>query len=209
MAEYIRLISINKVSIDPLISNIYNVSDIESAYSSISDGSNPLLIIISYPDRAVVSDDFAASKLSISVMKKPIDGHLNFGFIGSGSFVSSSHLPYISSLSDTCHVRAIATKTSSSANTASNRFSPDYVTTDYRHLLDDASIDAVIVSTRHDSHASIALQALHAGKHVLLEKPLCLTRDDLDEFKSFFKASSSSSLPSFLVGYNRRFSLCF
>ena len=50
------------------------------------------------------------------------------------------------------------------------------------------------------------MQALHAGKHVLLEKPLCLTRHDLDEFKSFFKASSSSSLPSFLVGYNRRFS---
>ena len=67
----------------------------------------------------------------------------------------------------------------------------------------DAEIDAVVVATRHDSHARLTLQALQAGKSVFVEKPLALTEADLDEIEAARAAAPNA--PIVAVGFNRRF----
>lgn len=57
-------------------------------------------------------------------------------------------------------------------------FGGDYATNDYQRILDDPSIDAVYVTTQHDTHAEFCIRALEAGKHVMVEKPLALTVED-------------------------------
>ncbi|WP_135555941.1 Gfo/Idh/MocA family protein [Paenibacillus cymbidii] len=58
------------------------------------------------------------------------------------------------------------------------KFGGDYATSDVQRLLDDTSIDALYITTLHDSHAELSIQALNAGKHVLVEKPLSMSLED-------------------------------
>lgn len=77
------------------------------------------------------------------------------------------------------------------------------VTTDVDTVLASPKVDAVVIATRHDSHARYACQALHAGKHVFCEKPLALTQEELAQIASAH--DSQSPRPVLMVGFNRRF----
>ena len=71
----------------------------------------------------------------------------------------------------------------------------------------DKNIDLVIICTRHDSHGSLVLQALNAGKNVFVEKPLAVNQNELDNIKSFYLSKSNNKpKPVLMVGFNRRFS---
>ena len=72
--------------------------------------------------------------------------------------------------------------------------------TDVPALLGDPTCNTVVIATRHDSHASLVQQALAAGKHVFVEKPLCLTAEELTSIES---ALTGENL--LMVGFNRRF----
>ena len=76
-------------------------------------------------------------------------------------------------------------------------------TTDSARIFDDPSIDTVAITTRHDSHAALVQRALEAGKHVFVEKPLCLTDQELDAIVAARTASGQGCLLT--VGFNRRF----
>jgi polar amino acid transport system substrate-binding protein len=78
----------------------------------------------------------------------------------------------------------------------------EYAATDFQQLLDDKEINAVIIATRHDTHAKFAIQALSAGKHVHVEKPLALTPEELTEIKK----ATERNHGILSVGFNRRFS---
>jgi predicted dehydrogenase len=74
-------------------------------------------------------------------------------------------------------------------------------TSDTDALIADPAINTVAIVTRHNSHARLAAQALRAGKHVFVEKPLALTFDELDEVR----AAHVDSGRLLMVGFNRRF----
>ena len=67
-------------------------------------------------------------------------------------------------------------------------------------LLDDPDIDVIAVATRHASHAELTIAALEAGKAVFVEKPPCLTADELDRVRMALAAAARPRL----VGFNRR-----
>src|SRR5690606_2403928 len=75
-------------------------------------------------------------------------------------------------------------------------------TTDYKEILNDKDVDLVIITTRHDLHATMCIEALLAGKHVFVEKPLALNRDELEQI---IEAQQKSG-KTVSVGFNRRFS---
>src|SRR3546814_7151982 len=79
-----------------------------------------------------------------------------------------------------------------------------YATTEVQQVLDDPNVDAVLIATRHDLHAPLVLAAARAGKHVFVEKPLCLNRAELAEIEAFYAAPGDK--PLLLTGFNRRFS---
>ena len=80
--------------------------------------------------------------------------------------------------------------------------------TDLEAMLANPAINTVVIVTRHDSHARLVVRALEAGKHVFIEKPLCLTLDELAKIEAIYKSLSTSHtpLPILTVGFNRRFS---
>ncbi|MFQ5584346.1 MAG: Gfo/Idh/MocA family protein, partial [Calditrichia bacterium] len=79
-----------------------------------------------------------------------------------------------------------------------------YCTTDYHEILNDPKVDAMLIGTRHNQHASMVIEALRAGKHVLVEKPLALDRNELETIRSFYETHPQA--PVLLTGFNRRFS---
>ena len=79
--------------------------------------------------------------------------------------------------------------------------------TDTSLILADEVINTVVIATRHDSHARFVLGALRSGKHVFVEKPLCLSLDELAQISSAYEeASKTDGPPILMVGFNRRFS---
>ena len=77
-------------------------------------------------------------------------------------------------------------------------------TTDYDEILSDSDTQAVMIATRHNLHAPFLLKALRAGKHVFVEKPLCITPDELLEIENCL-AELGEACPLLMVGLNRRF----
>jgi predicted dehydrogenase len=95
-------------------------------------------------------------------------------------------------------------KTSLKGKTAAQRFRASYVTTNYDDILDDPLVDLVMITTRHDSHTDLALNALKSGKNVFVEKPLAVNKEQLEELEQFFR--NKKDPPVLMVGFNRRFS---
>ena len=75
------------------------------------------------------------------------------------------------------------------------------VTKDYREILADKSIDAVLICSSTDTHAKISIEAIEAGKHVFCEKPVDHDVDKILEVK----AALAKSNVKYQVGFNRRF----
>ncbi len=98
--------------------------------------------------------------------------------------------------------RGVATATGLSGRHTADEYDFDYCTTDYEELLADPEVDLVLVLTRHGSHAHFVAEALQAGKHVFVEKPLALNPEQLKVVTSQL-AQCNSRL---MVGFNRRFS---
>ena len=97
--------------------------------------------------------------------------------------------------------RGVATASAPSAQQTATRFGFGYAATDWRQVIDDDSVDAVLIATRHDLHASIAAAALRAGKAVFLEKPMALAEDELEDLLAAWRSSGRV----LQVGFNRRF----
>ncbi|WP_019534366.1 Gfo/Idh/MocA family protein [Paenibacillus ginsengihumi] len=100
-------------------------------------------------------------------------GTTKIGVIGAGS-ISESHLKAYRGNPD-AEIAAICDLNRERAARQAEKYGAARTYTDYRELLADREIDAVSICTWNNTHAEIAIAALDAGKHVLVEKPLCQT----------------------------------
>ena len=142
------------------------------------------------------------------------------GIIGAGNFTSAVVLPILKRLK--VQPRYIASAGGLSAKTMASKAGAEYATSDYRQVLEDDEVDLIIITTRHDLHASMVIEALKAGKNVFVEKPLCLTADELEKIelaadgrrltqikenkeKDICVHQRLSAVPMLMVGFNRRF----
>lgn len=119
--------------------------------------------------------------------------------VGAGSFVKAVHVPNLLAHSD-ISVNLVVARRGAGATSVAKRFAGASAATDWRVAIDDPRIDLVFIGTRHDSHAEIAAAALDAGKLVFVEKPLGITREQLDLV--WLAGGSNRQL---IVGFNRRF----
>ena len=121
--------------------------------------------------------------------------------IGAGNYASSMLLPHFKGNS-AVKLAAVATTSSLSAENARQKFGFGRATTDFNDVLADPTIDAVIIATRHSSHAKLVCAALRAGKAAYVEKPLALTLEELQDIRAAIVESGNARL---MVGFNRRF----
>jgi len=201
MNAYLQLINKNKINLKSLISSVYAVEEAKTAYDSLEKSSPPLLILFKYPDLKQKNNQSIYYSTPETKVKK---GKLRIALIGAGNYAKNTHLPNLRALSDKAILYAICSRTGHNASDIAKRYNAIYSTTSIEKIMADKKIDAVIVTTRHNQHANLALQALRAGKHVLVEKPLALTQKEIEEIKQFYIEVPQG--PVLLTGFNRRFS---
>jgi polar amino acid transport system substrate-binding protein len=128
-------------------------------------------------------------------------GKIRIGWIGAGSFSRAKLLPALRKL-DNLEMAGLANATGVSASRVGKSFGFQYCTTDASGVLHDPNIDAVFIGTRHHLHGPMVLAALESGKHVFVEKPLCVNEQELDEISRCYARSDRI----LCAGFNRRFS---
>ncbi|MBE9913891.1 Gfo/Idh/MocA family oxidoreductase [Paenibacillus donghaensis] len=209
MREYLRLVAEGKIQLEPMISRVFPLSEAAEAYAFIQHAeAKPMMVLLSYPQTAVISGD--RHKVTINPQlsaRVGMERKVRIGLIGAGEFAKAMHLPNINALSGMFQLQAVMSQTGHNAAETAKQFGAAYAATSYRLLLEDPEVDAVLIATRHDTHASIVLEALEAGKHVFVEKPLALTRTELEDIEKFYAdLPDGKSAPVLVTGFNRRFS---
>lgn len=200
----LSLISEGKLGPLALISHRFPLDRAAEAYELITRGNSSLGVIIQYPGHddehttrrtlTLLSTAPAAAAASLS---PPV-----IGAIGAGNFATSTLLPAFR-LSG-ARLKTIASRGGLDCAHAGRRFGCERATTDLNEVFGDPEICAVVIATRHDTHAALVGNALAAGKHVFVEKPLAITRDELRGLARLM-GNDSPRAPLLMVGFNRRF----
>ena len=209
--EFLAQLAKGSVQVRNLVSHRFEFSRSIEAYDLILSGKEPYLgVLLTYPQEKVVSPH------SVPIwLRKPgrsrsaaVSGAIGIGLIGAGLFARGTLLPTLQKIPKV-RFRAVASSAGLNASQVAEKFGFDYCTSDYQTLVEDPEIHLIVVATRHGSHAGLTCEALRHGKHVFVEKPLAVNREQLQEIIGACGVSSpcpSPSSPVLMVGFNRRFS---
>ena len=200
MESFLDLVRQGTVTPATLVSHRFPFADALEAYALVESAERDHLgILLEYP-----SDAPMHAVEPVPGVVASSRGVVRIATIGAGSFARGVLLPHLAKDSNVRLV-AVSARTGKSAQQAAERFKVASATTDNRQLLDSTDVDAVVVATRHGDHANLAMAALRAGKHVFVEKPLCIREQELDELQAVVAEAGDES-PCLMVGFNRRFS---
>lgn len=202
MEEYLRLLNNKNILLDKLIDEIYPIDKIKEAYDSLNNSKKPLIVLIKYDDIKYPEINHLDKKVKLTSSKNK--DTYNIAIVGAGNFASQVHLPNLIKLKDKFKISAILNTAGVKAKDIANKYDANYATSNINKILEDQDIDAVMICTRHNSHANLVLQSLKAGKHVFVEKPLATNENELNGIENFLNEATKS--PILMVGFNRRFS---
>lgn len=198
MEEFIRLIYTKRINMKKLITHNFEIGKAPEAYKMITENPNKekyLGVIFNYPNNE------EKNKNIIVKSKVKAQDKIGIGLIGSGNFARNTILPNLTKIDD-FELVGLSTSGSISAGQTIKKYNFKYSTTDYKKLLEDKDIDLIIIATPHNTHAKFAIEALDAGKHVYVEKPLAINMEQLEQVKEAYERNSQH----LIVGFNRRFS---
>lgn len=189
----LNAISTKAIQTEPLITERIPLENYQQIYGDMA-GSKSIASILVYPEktgepqRSVIigSNSFTPGKGTV-------------GIIGAGNFTSAMILPCLKKTS--AKLKFVSSSGGLSGTTLAKKFGISQSTTDNTLILKDPEIDLVMVTTRHNAHARLVIEALKAGKHVFVEKPLALNKEELEQVIISYKESGKT----ISVGFNRRF----
>ncbi|HZQ27528.1 MAG TPA: bi-domain-containing oxidoreductase [Acidimicrobiales bacterium] len=201
MACFLDLVAEGRIDLAPITSAVVPFDDAVGAYDRLRTGKQRgvgVLFRYDADDR-----DIAGQRVDVPRAKRPrpAAGVARIGVIGAGNYATSMLLPHLAERSDATLVE-VTTATSLSAVNAKRKFGFERAGTDYRGLLADDGIDAVLIATRHHSHAALVCEALRAGKAVFVEKPLAVHAAQLAAIVDTVAETGNDRI---MVGFNRRF----
>lgn len=201
----IDLMGSGRLDVEPLISHVSAFSDAVETYRKLDEGKlKAVAVLFEYEKRAATTTEPVTSvALPKPVTSRAVPKHdtLRIGFIGAGNYASSMLLPHLVEMEYLDLFEVVTTSALSGAN-AKRKFGFARASTDVDAMLEDDSIDAVFIVTRHSSHAELTRRALLAGKAVFVEKPLALSEKELEIVLGAIEESGNDRLQ---VGFNRRF----
>lgn len=200
MEAFLAQCAAGRVDTASLISHRFPIERAGEAYALIdgraaAGGVPPLGVVLSYPALTIPARTVEVSPPVIT----PRRGTVRVGFIGAGAFAAGTLLPALAKI-DRVHLGAIASARGFTARHLAEKYAIPSCTTDTDALM-ASDLDAVIIATRHDQHATLSARALRAGRHVFVEKPPALDAAQLDDVM----AAQRESGRILTVGYNRRF----
>lgn len=192
----LQLLEAGKLNVAPLISEHIPQAEAPRAYQQLVDAPQTLGILLTYPEQSMTvpaAAPFVARPGSAT-------NKAQVGFIGAGNFGVRVLLPALAKAGAVPAV--IASSTGTTAAVAAGKFKIPNVVSDYHEVLNSTAVNTVFIATRHNNHARLVVEALKAGKHVFVEKPLALNRDEVAQIEGVLPETAGQQL---MVGFNRRF----
>jgi predicted dehydrogenase len=193
MLAFLNLISKGAVNVKPLISKVFRIEEAEKAYETLSG--DVVGVLFKYRKEKVKTKG-----ISLRPVPRKKD-KINVALIGAGSFAKSFHLPNLKRIKD-YRIYAIVSATPKNTKQIAEQYGAAYATTDFREVLKDKNVDLVLISTRHNLHASMSMEAAKAEKDVFVEKPMAMNENEMNEIIKIIQKSKVN----YMVGFNRRFS---
>jgi len=198
MEAFQQLLADSKIDINYLTTHEFDLVDAPKAYDMIVNMTEPYLgILIKYDTNKPVEKD-----KKIIVSQPAPEKEINIAFIGAGSYAQGNLLPNLPVWNNITR-KGVLTNTGTTSKRVAERFHFEYCTSNEDDIIKSDSVNTVFIATRHDSHAEYVIKSLSAGKHVFVEKPLCLTREELEKITAIKAVIPGKQL---CVGFNRRFS---
>jgi len=189
-------IAAKRLRVDDIITNRFPFSETPAAYEVIGNDGGALGVVLQYPHKVDRSPSVTVTQEAAAAGKGPV-----VGVIGAGGFAGGILLPAL--VNTPASLAYVADLNPAAAGHAARKFGVRHAVTDYRLILGDAEVDAVFVVVGHHLHAELVCEALSAGKHVFVEKPLAINQKQLTRVSEAVGRAGGRLV---MVGFNRRFS---
>lgn len=188
-------LSSGALNVTPMITQRAAFSDFGAIYGNMDSGGLASLLI--YSDAAPARATLTLSEFAFAASDRAL------ALVGAGNFSKMVVMPALAAAK--APVKAIVSANGVTGTGLARKYRVPISSTDFDGVIADPQVGGVVITTRHDLHASMAARALRGGKHVLVEKPLCLDARELRELEVLVAALPAGG-PTLSVGYNRRFS---
>ena len=199
MEAVLDLMDQGKLPVEKLTTHRFPIERAAEAYDLITSNREPYLgILLEYPAPSVTP----LRRIDLRATPGP-GGQLGVSLIGAGNFARLVMLPNLARVGG-FEFRGLCTAKGMSAEHTGRRSGFAFATTDAEELWKDKQTQAVFIATQHHLHAGMVIAALRAGKHVFVEKPLCIRAEELNEIASIVQ-ELGDRCPILTVGFNRRF----
>ncbi|MEZ5498967.1 MAG: bi-domain-containing oxidoreductase [Steroidobacteraceae bacterium] len=197
------LMSSGSLCVSQLVSSRFEIDRAPEAYNLIASDEPALGVLLQFDSAPLLSD--VAVKPIQKLIGKPREIRDQqrergaVGIIGAGNYAASILIPAFKMAS--AELAAIGSRGGANAGLLARRFGIERATAISEDILNDHTISSVVIATRHDSHAELTCAALNAGKNVFVEKPLCISLEQLEQVA----LAEQRSTGILMVGFNRRF----
>jgi predicted dehydrogenase len=199
MEAFLDLLATGQIDVALLLEHRYTIDEGAKAYADLKNGL--YTAILDYKSEPTASPRTVPAMVAA---RPRIGDEVRVGCMGAGSFASSVIFPALQSVKGV-RLQSVATISGAGAAYAQRAFK--FQTAEQpSELLNNPNVDSVFILTRHDTHAAQAVQALHSGKAVFVEKPLAIDREQLDQLRHVHEEQvQAGRAPFVMVGFNRRF----
>ena len=204
MEAVLGLMAAGRLDVASLVTHEYAFDDAPAAYDTLVSNPAALGIVLRYPAPDLAPESpLLRRRIDVTQASRPA-GRGRVGVLGAGNFATQVLLPAIAAAGG--QIETIVSSGGTSASLAAAKFGARHASSDPADVLEDPSIDTVVIATRHDSHARYVEGALRAGKHAFVEKPLAITQAELDSIRACVEElAAQGAVPLLGVGFNRRF----
>jgi predicted dehydrogenase/threonine dehydrogenase-like Zn-dependent dehydrogenase len=198
MASFLALMAQGRLDLAPIITKVHPIAEAEAVYEGLARGEGGLGVLFQYPEEVAL--DRRLPRVAGGASGKA-QAAARIGVIGAGNYATSMLLPHLARDSRVRLVE-VATRTPLSAANAQRRFPFERSSTDAAGLLRAEDVNAIVIATRHASHAALVAAALATGRPVFVEKPLAIDLAGLERVRQAVAEHGNDRLQ---VGFNRRF----
>jgi predicted dehydrogenase/threonine dehydrogenase-like Zn-dependent dehydrogenase len=198
----LQMLSSGQLNFEPLITHRFTIDNAVQAYHTIQNDPGSLGVLLEYPEHSERQQTITLANARIPSVAKGSDRQPTVAVIGAGNFTRATMLPAFKGLP--ARVKYMVGRSNgATVQSAAAKFGIPMATTDFAAVLNDSDVDLLCITTNHDSHAGLVCRGLSAKKHVFVEKPLALTREELNRVGQAVESNPELQLA---VGFNRRFS---
>ena len=184
------------LQVDQLITHRFDIADAAKIYAKVTDDPSVLGAVLNYPQEAKREREVTVTQLPAQAA-----GQAVLGVIGAGMFAKSTLMPALSKTG--AQIAYVADLDGKAAQYVAQKYGAGKAVSDHKLLLQDDRVDGILIAAGHNAHAKLVCEALQAGKHVFVEKPLAMNKEELSLVTA---AAAEHPDKHVMVGFNRRFS---